>query len=88
MDTDNLYPLGAIVSARVNPGLSLKVTRYHEHIYYCASVEHPELHPYVYYERELGPAGRTIAQVPFMKLVSSEHGSGYFVHSIKGAANQ
>lgn len=50
---ENKYPEGAIVYAKVNPGLRLAVRRYVERIYYCTNLEHPQEKELVYFGREL-----------------------------------
>lgn len=54
-NTDNIYPAGTIITAKVNPELKLIITRYFQRIYYCAVVGEPERKHFAYYERELIP---------------------------------
>ncbi|MBL7858622.1 MAG: hypothetical protein JNM57_13110 [Cyclobacteriaceae bacterium] len=53
MNTENLYQEGAIVSAKVNPELKLKIARYYQRIYYCAPIDAPTQKQFAYFEREL-----------------------------------
>jgi len=50
---ENIYKIGDIVYAPVNPNLALVVRRYVHNVYYCKQKEHPELKKKVYFEREL-----------------------------------
>jgi hypothetical protein len=54
-NTDNIYKEGTIITAKVAPGLNLKVMRYYHRIYYCASVDGPTKKYLAYFERELTP---------------------------------
>lgn len=53
--TDNIYPEGAFITAKVNPGLKLVIHRYYHRIYYCAIVDQPDKKHFAYFERELIP---------------------------------
>jgi hypothetical protein len=52
-NTDNIYAVGTILAAKVNPELKLVIMRYFQRIYYCAVVGEPERKHFAYYEREL-----------------------------------
>jgi hypothetical protein len=54
-NSDNIYPEGTLVTAKVYPSLTLKVVRYYQRIYYCAVVGHEDRKHLVYFERELNP---------------------------------
>ena len=55
---DNIYPVGTLISAKVNPELPLVIHKYYQRIYYCAVVGDPDHKHFAYYERELiSPAG-------------------------------
>jgi hypothetical protein len=53
--TDNIYPEGAIITAKENPSLKLTITKYYQRIYYCAVVGDESRKQLVYFERELMP---------------------------------
>jgi hypothetical protein len=56
---DNKYPLGMFIYAKVNPQQKLVIDAYKQRIYYCPVVDHPEIKPFAYFERELiDPAGK------------------------------
>lgn len=58
INDDNKYPVGTLVSAKINPELKLVVDAYKQRIYYCAVVGKPEVKQLVYFERELiAPTG-------------------------------
>jgi hypothetical protein len=52
---DNLYAVGAFVTAKVNPTLPLVIQQYYQRIYYCAVVGEPGLKNFAYFEDELTP---------------------------------
>ena len=52
---DNIYPEGAILSAKVDPFIKLKVMSYNQRIYYCTVVGEEGKKPLAYFERELLP---------------------------------
>jgi hypothetical protein len=84
INDDNLYPEGAIISAKVNPSLKLLIMKYRQRIYYCSAVDHPEQNTFAYFERELvRPPGNQ--EVKFRSVKSSsnnyvfrEETMGYF----------
>jgi hypothetical protein len=51
--TDNIYPNGAVITAKENPSLKLIITKYYQRIYYCAVVGDESRKQLVYFEREL-----------------------------------
>ena len=53
--TDNIYPEGSLLTAKVDPSLQLRVSRYYRRIYYCAVVGDENKKQLVYFERELAP---------------------------------
>jgi hypothetical protein len=57
-NSDNIYPEGALVTAKVYPSVTLKVVKYHQRIYYCAVVGAENRKPLVYFERELNPLAK------------------------------
>jgi hypothetical protein len=54
-NTDNIYKEGTIISAKVDPSLKLKITKYYQRIYYCAVVGDESRKELAYFERELMP---------------------------------
>jgi hypothetical protein len=54
-NNDNLYPVGTVVKAKVDPTLPLIIEQYNGRIYYCAAVDTPEHRHFAYFERELIP---------------------------------
>jgi hypothetical protein len=52
-NTDNKYPKGMFVYAKVNPELKLVIDAYKSRIYYCAVAGSPEIKHLAYFEREL-----------------------------------
>jgi hypothetical protein len=54
-NTDNLYPEGTVLTAKVDPTRQLKVKRYYQRIYYCTAVDDKSQKQLVYFERELTP---------------------------------
>lgn len=55
MNSDNIFSIGTIVSAKVEPGLSLVIAKYYQRIYYCSIVGQPTHKQFAYFERELIP---------------------------------
>lgn len=53
--SDNLYPEGTRVTAKMNPSLPLIIMKYYQRIYYCAVVGNPDHKHFAYFERELNP---------------------------------
>jgi hypothetical protein len=53
--TDNLFRVGTLIKARVEPDLQLKIMSYNQRIYYCGVVSDPKRKQLVFYERELIP---------------------------------
>ena len=53
---DNIYPVGAFVTARVNPAVALVIHQYYQRIYYCAVVNDPGHKHFAYFEREIIPS--------------------------------
>jgi hypothetical protein len=63
-NTDNIYPEGTPITAKVDPSLKLIITKYYQRIYYCNVVDQPEKKQLAYFERELiAPAGFNKASV-------------------------
>ena len=58
-NSDNIYPEGSFLAAKVNPSLKLRVAKYYQRIYYCAIVEDESRKQLVYFERELIPLEAT-----------------------------
>lgn len=54
-NTDNIYAEGAMITARVNPTLQLRIVKYYQRIYYCAIVGEEGSKQLAYFERELIP---------------------------------
>jgi hypothetical protein len=54
-NTDNIYAEGTIITAKQNPTLQLKITKYYQRIYYCSAVGDETRKQLVYFERELIP---------------------------------
>jgi len=52
---DNIYKTGTIITAKVDPGVKLRIERYYQRIYYCSLLEFPTLKHFAYFERELIP---------------------------------
>lgn len=50
---DNIFPVGAIITARVAPQVKLKIEQYNQRIYYCSVVNEPGKKLLAYFEREL-----------------------------------
>jgi hypothetical protein len=50
---DNIYAVGAIVSAKEAPTIKLEIAKYYQRIYYCALVGNDAAKQRVYFEREL-----------------------------------
>jgi hypothetical protein len=66
---DNIYKEGTIITARVDPGLKLKIIHYYQRIYYCANVDHPERKQLVYFEHELAaPKIETLNAAPISAI--------------------
>ncbi|MBL0744579.1 hypothetical protein [Chryseolinea lacunae] len=51
--SDNIYPVGMGITAKVNPDLPLTIARYYQRIYYCSVVGQPDHKHFAYFEREL-----------------------------------
>jgi hypothetical protein len=58
-NSDNIYPEGSLLAAKVNPSVKLRVARYYQRIYYCTIVEDENRKQLVYFERELMPLEAT-----------------------------
>lgn len=55
---DNIYKVGAMVTAKSNPGLKLVIMRYYHRTYYCVDINDAGAKQVSYFERELSlPAG-------------------------------
>ena len=54
-NTDNIYELGAQVTAKVDPALKLIIVKYYQRIYYCAEADNPSGKHLAYFENELNP---------------------------------
>jgi len=54
-NTDNIYKLGSITTAKVNPALKLVIVKYYQRIYYCAETDNPSSKHLAYFENELLP---------------------------------
>ena len=52
-NSDNAYAEGTLITAKANPSLQLKITKYYQRMYYCAVVGDESSKPLVYFEREL-----------------------------------
>lgn len=84
INDDNLYPEGAIISAKVNPSLKLTIMKYRQRIYYCAAVDHPDQNNFAYFERELirPPGNQEVRFLPVKSTdknyVFREEDMGYF----------
>lgn len=57
LNSDNIYAVGTLISAKVNPSLKLKIMNYRQRIYYCAVISDEDGKQFAYYERELVPPG-------------------------------
>ncbi|MFD1001045.1 hypothetical protein ACFQ21_17090 [Ohtaekwangia kribbensis] len=55
INTDNIYPEGTLVMAKVHPSLQLVIIKYLQRIYYCAAVGDEHGKQQAYFERELTP---------------------------------
>jgi len=55
INDDNIYPVGTIVYARVQPDLKLVIEQYMHRIYFCGVFEQPMSKQIPYFERELIP---------------------------------
>jgi hypothetical protein len=53
INNDNVYPVGTSITAKEFPARKLHITAYKQRIYYCSSVDHPEVRQLAYFEREL-----------------------------------
>ena len=53
VNNDNKYPRGIFIYAKANPQLKLVIADYKQRIYFCTSVDHPEMSQFAYFEREL-----------------------------------
>ncbi len=53
--SDNIYPVGSLITALENPALQLKIVKYYQRIYYCEVDGNQSLKQLAYYERELMP---------------------------------
>lgn len=58
-NSDNIYPEGSLLTAKVNPSLQLRVAKYYQRIYYCAVVGDENKNQLAYFERELAPPAAT-----------------------------
>jgi hypothetical protein len=52
-NADNIYAEGAVVTAKENPTLQLKIIKYYQRIYYCAIIGDESKKQLAYFEREL-----------------------------------
>jgi hypothetical protein len=59
LSNDNIYPVGANISAKVNPLLPLVIVKYYQRIYYCAVVGNSAHKHFAYFERELNAPSAT-----------------------------
>lgn len=77
VNNDNLYPEGAIVSAKTAPTLKLVITKYRQRIYYCAEIESPNNNNLAYFESELVPPDPQ-DQLQFVRIEDGSR-NGYLV---------
>jgi hypothetical protein len=56
---DNIYPVGTLITAKVNSSLPLIIAKYYQRIYYCSVVGNPDHKQLAYFERELNAPGTT-----------------------------
>ena len=54
-NNDNIYPEGIMVTTKVNPSVTLVITKYMQRIYYCTVVGEENGKQRAYFERELIP---------------------------------
>jgi hypothetical protein len=54
-NTVNTYKEGTIITARVNPGLKLIITKYYKGAYYCSVVGDPARRNMIYFKGDLVP---------------------------------
>jgi hypothetical protein len=52
-NSDNIYAEGTLVTAKVNPSLTLKIMKYYQRTYYCAVIGDEDRKHLAYFEREL-----------------------------------
>jgi hypothetical protein len=52
-NSDNIYALGILITAKENPSLKLKILKYYQRVYYCAVIGDEDGKHLVYFEREL-----------------------------------
>ena len=52
-NSDNIYAEGTLITAKVNPSLTLKIITYYQRIYYCGVVGDEDKKHLAYFEREL-----------------------------------
>jgi len=52
-NSDNIYAVGNLITAKEHPSLELKIMTYYQRIYYCAVVGDEGRKQLAYYEREL-----------------------------------
>jgi len=57
-NTDNIYPEGMLVTAKINPSIQLVIVKYLQRIYYCARVGDEHGKQQAYFEREITPSSR------------------------------
>ena len=55
LNEDNRYPVGTLITAKINPSLPLIIFKYYRRIYYCAVVGNPTHKHFAYFEHELTP---------------------------------
>lgn len=54
-NTDNIYELGTLVTAKADPTLKLVIKKYYQRIYYCAQTDNPLRKHLAFFENELDP---------------------------------
>jgi hypothetical protein len=57
-NSDNIYKVDTIITAKVNPGVKLMIRKYYQRSYYCTVIGQPDSKELVYFERELLPPAR------------------------------
>lgn len=54
-NNDNIYKIGATVTAKANPDVKLTIIKYFHRTYYCADVNDPTQKLNAYFEKQLIP---------------------------------
>ena len=52
-NSDNIYQVGSIISAKSAPGVKLMIRKYYQRIYYCAVQGDETAKEQVFFERQL-----------------------------------